>query len=130
MCVHNGISTGGPCAQDSARSRLADSRFPTDRASPPAPQLTAHNPPLPSHHPILHRFTKPTGLYPTCPWDAKAVQRLILDGKLAPRFPGLEEKHKVRVPVFVFVCWTRGCGVTGVAGGSGARVCVCVCVMS
>lgn len=42
------------------------------------------------------RYTKPTGLYPNCPWDEKAVRRLILEGKLAPRFPGLEEKHKVR----------------------------------
>ena len=41
-----------------------------------------------------HRFTKPTGLYPTCAWEDKAVRKLILEGRLAPRFAGLEDKHK------------------------------------
>jgi hypothetical protein len=55
--------------------------------------LAAHHPPDPPPPP--NRFTKPTGLYPDSPWDEKAVRRLILEGKLAPRFQGLEEKHKV-----------------------------------
>ncbi|DAZ97917.1 TPA: hypothetical protein N0F65_007258, partial [Lagenidium giganteum] len=38
----------------------------------------------------LDRFTHPTGLYPTCPWDQKSARRLILDRKIAPRFPGRE----------------------------------------
>ncbi|GAB5030169.1 ring u-box domain-containing protein [Nannochloropsis oceanica] len=41
----------------------------------------------------LERFTKPTGLYPSCAWEDKVVRKLILDGKLAPRFAGLEDKH-------------------------------------
>lgn len=48
--------------------------------------------PTPRHR---HSFSRPSGLYPlNGPWDERAVRRLILEGKLAPRFPGLEEKHK------------------------------------
>lgn len=59
-----------------------------------------------------HRYTKPTGLYANCPWDEKAVRGLILEGKLAPRFPGLEEKHKVSVTGWMGC----GCLVPGVGG--------------
>ena len=37
------------------------------------------------------KFTKPTGLYPTCEWDDKAVKKLIVKKKVAPRYPGREE---------------------------------------
>ncbi|CEG36117.1 ring u-box domain-containing protein [Plasmopara halstedii] len=40
----------------------------------------------------LDKFTQPTGLYSTCPWEHKTVRRLIVDKKLAPRFPGQETK--------------------------------------
>uniref|UniRef100_A0A7S4JDB5 RING-type domain-containing protein n=1 Tax=Guillardia theta TaxID=55529 RepID=A0A7S4JDB5_GUITH len=37
------------------------------------------------------KFTKPTGLYPTCDWDEKTVKKLINKKKVAPRYPGREE---------------------------------------
>jgi len=37
------------------------------------------------------KFTKPTGLYPTCEWDEKTVKKLINKKKVAPRYPGREE---------------------------------------
>lgn len=37
------------------------------------------------------KFTKPTGLYPTCEWDDKTVKKLINKKKVAPRYPGREE---------------------------------------
>jgi hypothetical protein len=37
------------------------------------------------------KFTKPTGLYPTCEWDNKTVKKLINKKKVAPRYPGREE---------------------------------------
>jgi hypothetical protein len=42
------------------------------------------------------RFTKATGLYPTCAWDERTVKKLILDGKVAPRLVGVEQKYQVR----------------------------------
>lgn len=33
-------------------------------------------------------YTKPTGLYPTCPWSQKAIRRQIYRGDLAPTTPG------------------------------------------
>lgn len=44
-----------------------------------------------SSHPELYLYTKPSGLYPSCTWDAKVVRRLILRHELAPRYPGLDE---------------------------------------
>ncbi|TDH66904.1 hypothetical protein CCR75_008505 [Bremia lactucae] len=41
----------------------------------------------------IEKYTQPTGLYPTCPWEHKAARRLILERKLAPRFPGQEAKE-------------------------------------
>jgi hypothetical protein len=32
-------------------------------------------------------------LYPTCPWELKTARRLIVERKLAPRFPGKEAKE-------------------------------------
>jgi len=37
------------------------------------------------------KFTKPTGLYPTCEWDDKTVKKMINKKKVAPRYPGREE---------------------------------------
>lgn len=37
------------------------------------------------------KFTKPTGLYPTCEWDEKTVKKLINKKKIAPRYPGRED---------------------------------------
>jgi len=36
------------------------------------------------------KFTKPTGLYPTCEWDDKTVKKMINKKKVAPRYPGRE----------------------------------------
>eukprot|EP00698_Gefionella_okellyi_P017351 TRINITY_DN5058_c0_g1_i1.p1 TRINITY_DN5058_c0_g1~~TRINITY_DN5058_c0_g1_i1.p1 ORF type:complete len:474 (-),score=106.17 TRINITY_DN5058_c0_g1_i1:156-1577(-) len=36
---------------------------------------------------IPEEFTKPNGLYPKCEWEDKAVRKLILARKLAPRYP-------------------------------------------
>ncbi|EQC40905.1 hypothetical protein SDRG_01970 [Saprolegnia diclina VS20] len=36
----------------------------------------------------LERYTRPTGLYKSCPWDHKVVRKMILERKLAPRYPG------------------------------------------
>ncbi|ETV97771.1 hypothetical protein H310_09124 [Aphanomyces invadans] len=33
-------------------------------------------------------FTRPTGLYKSCSWEHKAVRRLVLERKIAPRYPG------------------------------------------
>ncbi|TYZ63365.1 hypothetical protein PybrP1_000649 [[Pythium] brassicae (nom. inval.)] len=41
----------------------------------------------------LDKYTQPTGLYPSCPWELKAARRLILEKKIAPRFPGCEAKE-------------------------------------
>ncbi|POM66095.1 Hypothetical protein PHPALM_18098 [Phytophthora palmivora] len=41
----------------------------------------------------LEKFTQPTGLYPSCPWELKTARRLIIERKLAPRFPGKEIKE-------------------------------------
>jgi hypothetical protein len=38
----------------------------------------------------LEKWTKPTGIYETCPWDERVVRKLILDKKLAPMFPGAD----------------------------------------
>lgn len=43
----------------------------------------------------LEKFTHPTGLYPSCPWDHKSARSLIVERKLAPRFPGREAKEGV-----------------------------------
>uniref|UniRef100_M4BAV2 RING-type domain-containing protein n=1 Tax=Hyaloperonospora arabidopsidis (strain Emoy2) TaxID=559515 RepID=M4BAV2_HYAAE len=42
----------------------------------------------------LEKYTKPTGLYPSCPWELKIARRLIVDRKLAPRFHGKEMKEE------------------------------------
>nr|CCA16084.1 conserved hypothetical protein [Albugo laibachii Nc14] len=39
----------------------------------------------------LIKYTRPTGLYASCPWDTKSVRRLIMEEKLAPRIPGKED---------------------------------------
>ncbi|KAF0698320.1 Aste57867_11040 [Aphanomyces stellatus] len=36
------------------------------------------------------RFTRPTGLYKSCLWDQKVVRKLIVNRKIAPRYPGSE----------------------------------------
>ncbi|EEY70673.1 uncharacterized protein PITG_06150 [Phytophthora infestans T30-4] len=41
----------------------------------------------------LEKLTQPTGLYPSCPWELKTARRLIMERKLAPRFPGQETKE-------------------------------------
>ncbi|KAG6611283.1 ring u-box domain-containing protein [Phytophthora cinnamomi] len=41
----------------------------------------------------LEKFTQPTGLYPSCPWELKAARRLVVERKIAPRFPGREAKE-------------------------------------
>ncbi|KAG3117237.1 hypothetical protein PI124_g11757 [Phytophthora idaei] len=41
----------------------------------------------------LEKFTQPTGLYPSCPWELKTARRLIMERRLAPRFPGQETKE-------------------------------------
>ena len=38
-----------------------------------------------------NKFTKSTGLYPTCEWDDKTVKKLINKKKVAPRYPGRED---------------------------------------
>lgn len=40
----------------------------------------------------LDRRCQPSGLYPSCPWDDKAIRRLIGDGKLAARSKGTEQR--------------------------------------
>ncbi|KAH7474863.1 hypothetical protein PRIC1_013008 [Phytophthora ramorum] len=40
----------------------------------------------------LEKYAQPTGLYPSCPWELKTARRLIVERKLAPRFPGKEAK--------------------------------------
>ncbi|CAI5722492.1 unnamed protein product [Hyaloperonospora brassicae] len=42
----------------------------------------------------LEKYTKPTGLYPSCPWELKTARRLIVERKLAPRFHGKETKDE------------------------------------
>ena len=49
----------------------------------------------------LHRFTKPTGLYPSCQWDERTIRKMILEGKISPRFEGFEVKHKVGI---IIIC--------------------------
>ncbi|CAI5725347.1 unnamed protein product [Peronospora destructor] len=41
----------------------------------------------------LEKYTRPTGLYLSCPWEFKTARRLILERKLAPRIPGRETKE-------------------------------------
>ncbi|CAH0516804.1 unnamed protein product [Peronospora belbahrii] len=41
----------------------------------------------------LEKYTRPTGLYPSCPWELKTARRLIVERKLAPRIPGKEVKE-------------------------------------
>ncbi|OWZ15663.1 hypothetical protein PHMEG_00010657 [Phytophthora megakarya] len=41
----------------------------------------------------LEKYTHPTGLYPSCPWEFKTARRLIIERKLAPRFHGKEAKE-------------------------------------
>ncbi|EWM30312.1 ring u-box domain-containing protein [Nannochloropsis gaditana] len=40
----------------------------------------------------LERFSKPCGLYPSCTWEDRTVRKLILEGRIAPCFPGMEDK--------------------------------------
>ncbi|OQS01072.1 hypothetical protein THRCLA_05778 [Thraustotheca clavata] len=42
------------------------------------------------HAKELERYTRPTGLYKSCLWENKIVRKLILERKLAPRYPGSE----------------------------------------
>ena len=75
---------------------------------------------------IEARYTKPTGLYPTCAWDERVVRRMILDRHLAPRFPGTEDPGEAteECPICFLVC-VRGLGRGGggAAGGLGRRAC-------
>uniref|UniRef100_A0AAV1TQL7 RING-type domain-containing protein n=1 Tax=Peronospora matthiolae TaxID=2874970 RepID=A0AAV1TQL7_9STRA len=48
----------------------------------------------------LGKYTKPTRLYPSCPWELKIARRLIVDRKLAPRFHGKEMQEEG----FTFEC--------------------------
>uniref|UniRef100_A0A7S1TCU7 RING-type domain-containing protein n=1 Tax=Compsopogon caeruleus TaxID=31354 RepID=A0A7S1TCU7_9RHOD len=41
-------------------------------------------------------FSKATGLYPYCPWSERLVRRLILRGRVAPRYPGADEPTEVQ----------------------------------
>ena len=41
--------------------------------------------------PVPERFTKPCGLYNHRNIDGKKLKKLILEGKLAPCYPGVEE---------------------------------------
>lgn len=50
----------------------------------------------------LDRFTNPTGLYPSCPWDVRVARRLIVEKRIAPRFPGRESKES---------CFTQECPI-------------------
>ncbi|OQS00639.1 hypothetical protein ACHHYP_03292 [Achlya hypogyna] len=45
------------------------------------------------HTKELERYTQPTGLYTTCPWEHKVVRKMILERKLAPRYPGSESSR-------------------------------------
>ncbi|CAN0451553.1 unnamed protein product, partial [Ectocarpus fasciculatus] len=38
----------------------------------------------------LEKYCKPTGLYETCPWEERVVRRWIMDGQVAPRYPGAD----------------------------------------
>jgi hypothetical protein len=38
------------------------------------------------------KYSNPNGIYTSCSWDMKTVKKLILDKKLAPFYPGSEEK--------------------------------------
>jgi len=40
---------------------------------------------------VEEQYTRPHGLYPKAEVDVKKLRRLILDGKLAPCYPGVEE---------------------------------------
>mmetsp|Transcript_10081 Transcript_10081/g.14256 ORF Transcript_10081/g.14256 Transcript_10081/m.14256 type:complete len:142 (-) Transcript_10081:827-1252(-) len=40
----------------------------------------------------LEERCKPSGLYPSCPWEDRAVRRLIADGKLAARLSGKDSR--------------------------------------
>ena len=39
----------------------------------------------------LERWSRPTGLYPSCKWDDEAALQMIVSGRIAPRFPGSEQ---------------------------------------
>eukprot|EP00612_Vaucheria_litorea_P001444 CAMPEP_0171452710 /NCGR_PEP_ID=MMETSP0945-20130129/708_1 /TAXON_ID=109269 /ORGANISM="Vaucheria litorea, Strain CCMP2940" /LENGTH=418 /DNA_ID=CAMNT_0011977429 /DNA_START=96 /DNA_END=1352 /DNA_ORIENTATION=+ len=54
-----------------------------------------------SHNKDLERYCKPTGLYSSCPWDTGTVRKWILDGKVAPRFPSIEDSdsHNEECPI-------------------------------
>mmetsp|Transcript_15299 Transcript_15299/g.19137 ORF Transcript_15299/g.19137 Transcript_15299/m.19137 type:complete len:419 (+) Transcript_15299:130-1386(+) len=44
----------------------------------------------------LEKRCKPSGLYPTTPWDDRAIRRLIGDGKLAARLCGSDSRRNKR----------------------------------
>jgi hypothetical protein len=41
-------------------------------------------------------------LYPSCPWDVRTARRLIIEKRIAPRFPGRETKES---------CFTHECPI-------------------
>jgi len=41
---------------------------------------------------LLKKFVIPTGLYPSCAWDIKAIRHMVMGGKVAPLFPGQDER--------------------------------------
>jgi hypothetical protein len=43
------------------------------------------------------KYLSPTGLYPSCNWDLKTIRKLIIEKKLAPFYPGREEKDSAEL---------------------------------
>jgi hypothetical protein len=53
------------------------------------------------------KYLSPTGLYPSCNWDLKTIRKLIIEKKLAPFYPGREEKDSPELdecPICFMVC--------------------------
>jgi len=56
------------------------------------------------------KYLTPTGLYPSCSWDLKTIRKLIMEKKLAPFYPGREEKDAPDLdecPICFMVCCTH-----------------------
>ena len=50
-------------------------------------------------------FRSPLRLYDSCSWDERLVKKTIVDGKLAPMFPGSEDEADVNYDSIL--CKTR-----------------------
>mmetsp|Transcript_6647 Transcript_6647/g.24661 ORF Transcript_6647/g.24661 Transcript_6647/m.24661 type:complete len:608 (-) Transcript_6647:1138-2961(-) len=53
---------------------------------------------------VEEQYTRPSGLYPTVEVDVKRLRKLIMEGKLAPCYPGVEEGSSDRSGVALEEC--------------------------